>query len=170
MNDNSGNDKGADKDTIYPSAEFTYNVVLEDYSCVKEDYKKIYDKINFTLAFCGVLLIDMISSFERNKVSIFKINFKNAISLISLLCIAYAILTLLYISIPKEILSFNSNCVKTEALYNIPVEVVSLYLIRQYLMVINDTIVKKQHKELKLKKAVIAIMIGLSLYLVSRII
>ena len=133
--------------TKYPSAEFLYSVSLEDYNRVLSNYDRIYDRINITLALCGVVFIAILDNID------FSVLYKwmqfsplEKIAIIgyiicavgSAILIGSAIIKLLLLSMSKEILSFDSNTIKTEELYNEKTEDAALWVTLQYIRVIND--------------------------------
>ena len=54
---------GEEKQAVqYPSAEFVQQACFEDYHRLIDTYDKIYEKVNVTLAFCGIILLVILGS------------------------------------------------------------------------------------------------------------
>ena len=163
----------------YPSAEFLHTVSLEDYNRTLANYNKIYDRLEILLAFCGVVLIVILSNFditvlnnwcgydksEKILAIIYLITAGGSISLIII-----SIIKLLLISFSKGLETFDSNSIKTESLYEKKVEDTSLWITLQYIKCTNDIREKTEIKQKSYKVATIMIIIALLLYVVSMII
>ena len=57
-------EQSATEEVEYPSACFLLESCFQDYQRLQENYNKIYEKINVALAFTGVILTIMLSSFD----------------------------------------------------------------------------------------------------------
>lgn len=163
----------------YPSAEFLYSVSLEDYNRVLSNYDRIYDRINIALALCGVILIvilsnvDMTAMFNWNNYTNLEkmaVGIYGLCAIGSAVLIVIAVIKLLLLSRSKEILSFDSNGIKTEALYNEKIEDAALWVILQYIRVINDIREKIKDKQKAFNTATIQIIIALLAYVVAMLI
>ncbi len=163
----------------YPSAEFLYSVSLEDYNRVLSNYDKIYDRINIALALCGVILIVILSNIDIT--ALLKWNsysdLKKIVVSIYAICavgsavlIIIAVIRFLLLSKSKEILSFDSNSIKTESLYKEKVEDAALWVTLQYIRVINDIRNKTKEKQKVFDTATIQIIISLLAYVISMLI
>lgn len=163
----------------YPSAEFLYSVSLEDYNRVLSNYDKIYDRINVALTLCGVILIvilsnvDVITLLRWNNYSNLE---KMAVAIYGLcavgsaVLIVIAVIKLLLLSRSKEMLSFDSNSIKTESLYNEKIEDAALWVTLQYIRVINDIREKIKEKQKAFNTATIQIIVALLAYVISMLI
>ena len=169
-------DKNAKK---YPSSEFVYSACLEDYNRVLANYDKIYDRINIALTVCGVLLLvflenvkftgflqwDIYSNLERTTVLI-----DFMFSLGSATLIIIATIQLLILARSRELLSFDSNSIKEQKLYNEKVEDAVLWVTLQYLRVINDIRERVCEKQKKYDLSITLMIIALLLYVLSKLI
>ena len=179
MNDNENTSSSTTNVTKYPSAEFLYSVSLEDYNRVLLNYDRIYDRINITLALCGVVLVAILdnvdfsvlckwikfSPLEKTAIAIYMI-----CAIASVVLIVSAIIKLLLLSKSKEILSFDSNAIKTEELYDEKTEDVALWITLQYIRVINNIREKILEKQKDYNTATTRVIISLFTYVVSMII
>ena len=52
------------KKTRYPSAKTIQSACLDDYKDSLDTYNKIYERVNFALAFCGTVLIFMLPTYD----------------------------------------------------------------------------------------------------------
>ncbi len=154
----------------YPSAEFLYSVCLDDYHRLLSNYDKIYDRINFALAFCGVVIFFILKQIDFSVLyewAVYTPIEKIAIviylmmTLSSTVLIIISTIKLLLIARSKNIDSFDSRIIGSKELYYEKVEDVSLWIIDKYLIVIDnlrEIIIEKQSKY---NTAIIMIVISL---------
>ncbi len=163
----------------YPSAEFLYSVSLEDYNRMLSNYEKIYDRINIALAICGVILIVILENVDMKAISKW-MEFSNlervAVVLYYMLAIGsatlivIAVIRFLLLSRSKEILSFDSNSIKEESLYEEKTEDAALWITLQYIRVINDIRNEIRAKNKAFNTSTILIVIALLAYVSSMIV
>lgn len=163
----------------YPSAEFLHNVSLEDYNRTLSNYDKIYDRVNLALAFCGAILLVILSNFDisvleklccysKQELIVIVLYLVTACS--SIVLIIISIIKLLLISVSKGLQTFDSNSIKEESLYEKDVEDASLWVTLQYIRCINDIREKTDKKQKSYKTATILIIISLLSYVVSMLV
>lgn len=155
----------------YPSAEFLYSVSLEDYNRTLNNYDRIYDRINIVLTVCSAVLIVFISNIDVKCI----LNLQNystniekisvllyaALSLASATLMMITVIKLLLLSRSKELLCFDSNCIKDEALYEEKVEDSALWVTLQHIKVVNDIRTKTKDKQKKFNTAIILMIISI---------
>lgn len=160
----------------YPSAEFLYSVSLEDYNRVLSNYDKIYDRINIALPVCSAVLIVFLTGIDIK--SIFNwINYtsleKVAIALYTLFAIGSAVLmtisviNLLVLSRSKELMSFDSNSIASESLYEEQIEDASLWVTLQYIRIINNIRGKIEKKQKSFNNTITLMIISILAYAFS---
>lgn len=163
----------------YPSAEFLYSVSLEDYNRVLSNYDRIYDRINIALTLCGVVLIVILSNIDITAILNWNgytnlekmaVGIYGVCAIGSSVLIIIAVIRLLLLARSKEILSFDSNSIKTEALYKEKLEDSALWVTLQYIRVINDIRDKIKEKQKVFNMATIQVIIALLAYVISMLI
>lgn len=163
----------------YPSAEFLYSVSLADYNREISNYDRIYDRINIALSLCSAVTIYYLSTVnfkaffewqnfsQLEKVALLLYAF---FTLTSLILMIISIIQLLVLSRSKEMLTFDSNCIKTESLYEESLEDSSLWVTLQYIRVINDVSLKTQEKQKGFNLAITLIVISILCFAFSIIV
>lgn len=156
----------------YPSAELLKADCYEDYKRLIETYDKIYEKINIALAFCGVILLVIISDFDYRIIGKL-INSETYIegftyttllicSLLSVIMIIWAVIQLLLLTRSREIKVFDSIAVRKEEIYREKPEVAAMWLIDKYTIATNElrTVIADKNKEydVAILKLVISIL------------
>ena len=163
------NDIAKEPKSMYPSAELIQDTCYQEYRRVLDAYDKIYDKVNIALAFCGVILLVIISNFNYSIVN----RLGNAkimelccfvLSIISTACIIWAVVLLLSLLKPRKMMVFDSCSVRTNELYRYPVEAASVWLIDNYTRVTSDIIKISKEKQSIFSEAVTKIIIALISY------
>jgi hypothetical protein len=171
--------KGKQKNDKYPSAEFLYSVSLEDYNRVLANYDRIYDRVNIALAFCGVMLVVILSNIDfkvtiswnaYSRLEEITVEMYYLFAFLSVALIVVAIIKLLLLSRSKEMQAFDSSCIKKESLYKEKIEDVALWITSKYINVINDIREKTKKKQKSFSTAILQIIIALLAYVVSMII
>ena len=164
----------------YPAAEISQQACYEDYRRLIDTYDKIYEKINITLAFCGVILLVILSNFdytylsnmcsvqERTKLAaILMIIHTSAISSI---CILWSVVQLLLLMQSRTIPVVDSIEIRNQEIYKWRTDKAAVWLIDKYTLAINgirEVIAKKK----KIFNAVVVkIVVALLLYAVTLII
>lgn len=160
----------------YPSAEFLYSVSLEDYNRVLSNYDKIYDRINIALPVCSAVLIVFLTGIDIK--SIFNwINYtpleQVAIAMYTLFAIGSAtlmtisVIKLLVLSRSKELMSFDSNSIASESLYEEQIEDASLWVTLQYIRIINNIRDKIEKKQKSFNNTITLMIISILTYAFS---
>ena len=147
------------KENIYPSAEMLTQACYEDYARLIETYDKIYEKVNIALAFCGIVLLVILGSVDYTAVSnicktqsnleMFSLLIYLFCSMISSVCIVWAVIQLLLLMRSREVAVFDSIDIRNEEIYRWKPEKAAVWLIDKYTIVTNDlrtVISEKQSK------------------------
>ena len=134
-----------DYSKVYPSSRMIQNLCSEEYNRVSEIYDKIYEKVNIALAFSGVILLVIVSGVDYMiitklcgstlKVCICKIIIF-ACSVISSVCIVWAVIQLLSILHSRRISMIDCVTIRNIHLYREEEEVFSMWLIDKYTRII----------------------------------
>lgn len=167
-------------ENVYPSAEMLQQACQDDYFRLIDTYDKIYEKINVTLGFCGVVLLVILGSLDYT--SIFKIsNAQSNLELFSLLiflicsalssvCIIWAVVQLLLLMRSKEIPVFDSIDIRNEEIYRWRNGEAATWLIDKYTIVISALRTIISDKQKKYDSAVTKVVIALIMYAVVLVI
>ena len=164
------------KKNKYPSAEFLYGTALEDYNRSLSNYDRIYDRVNIALAVCCTLLLATLNNIDLKLLFNFcayAIDKKMLVAVYGLLAISSAVMLiiatiqLLLLSRSRKVLSFDSNSIKDEALYEEEVEDAALWVTLQYIRAINDVWAQVKEKQTKLNRSLLLLIIALLLYAAS---
>lgn len=167
-------------ENVYPSAEMLQQACQDDYLRLIDTYDKIYEKINVTLAFCGVVLLVILGSLDYT--SIFKIcNAQSNLELFSLLiflicsavssvCIIWAVVQLLLLMRSKEIPVFDSIDIRNEEIYRWSNGEAAVWLIDKYTIVTSALRTIISDKQKKYDSAVTKVVIALIMYAVVLVI
>lgn len=160
----------------YPSAEFLYSVSLEDYNRVLANYDKIYDRINIALPVCSAVLIVFLTGIDIKSI----LNWMNYTQLEKIAVVMYALLAigsavlmtisvinLLVLSRSKELMSFDSNSIVSESLYEEDLEDSSLWVTLQYIRVINNIREKIGKKQKSFNNTITLMIISILAYAFS---
>ena len=168
---NSKNDK---KKVMYPSAEILQNTCYEDYRRVLETYDKIYEKVNIALAFSGIILLVIMSSFDytivvricscNSTLGLFSLLLYFLCSLASAVLIIWAVIQLLLLMKSKPLKVFDSISARNEELYYKQVDVTSMWLIDKYTKAIVALRLEIEEKQQRFDAAVTMIVVALLIY------
>ena len=162
------------KNTYYPSAELIQSACYEDYKRLIDTYDKIYDKINMALAFCGIVLLVIIGSFdytvffefayEHTMAEMFVIIVKMLSSTLSTFCITWAVIQLLFLIRSQKISVFDSIAARNLQVYKLPLDQAALWLIDKYTIATVDLkgIINKKQK--KFNSAITKVIISILAY------
>jgi hypothetical protein len=148
-----------------------------EYQRLMETYDKIYEKVNIMLAFCGVVLLVILSKVDITRYMLLVQTEKKSLFLISLLyCVATTISSLLIVSSVihllkllkgKNMLVFDSIAIRNEKIYESQEENAALWLIQKY----TDSIASIQNvikeKQSEYDKTVIKVIVSLIAYAVA---
>ena len=168
-----------DYDTMYPSSLLFKDVCFEEYKRLLEIYDKIYEKSNIALAFSGVILIVILSGFDytvfkqicsANTKELFTICFLFVSTMISSLCIVWAVIQLLTILHGNILPMIDCQYIINEELYRECETVTSLWLIEKYTGMISIIKRKIKKKQKRFDSAVSKIVVSLVFYAISLII
>ena len=169
-----GEESGRKSD--YPSAELLQNTCYEDYRRVLDTYDKIYEKVNIALAFSGIILLVIMSSFDytiiariisyTSKLELFSLVLIVVCSTVSAIFIVWAVIQLLLLMRSKKLMVFDSISVRNEELYRESAEVASVWLIDKYTRAVDALRPEISDKQKVFDKAVLNIIIALLSYAV----
>lgn len=164
----------------YPSAELLQSTCYEDYRRVLDTYDKIYEKVNIALAFSGIILLVVMSSFDYtiigriidtpSNLELFSLLALLLCSFASAVLVVWSVIQLLLLIRSKELTVFDSIAVRNEELYRETKEVASVWLIDKYTQSIAALRPKISEKQKSFDSAVLKIIIGLMCYAVVIII
>lgn len=162
----SQNDIQNEPKSMYPSAELIQDTCYQEYRRVLDAYDKINDKVNIALAFCGIILLVIISRFNYTFINHLRnVNIVElccfVFSLISAFFILWAVVRLLNLLRPREIRMFDSCSVRQNELYRFPVEDASVWLIDNYTRVTKDIRTVSSKKQSSFNKAITDIIVAL---------
>lgn len=164
----------------YPSAEFLQQVCSDDYHRLINTYDKIYEKVNITLAFCGVVLLVILGSVDytyigvlhkiQSNLELFTLLLLLLSSAASAVCIVWAVIQLLLLMRSRTLSVFNSIDIRNEEIYRWNSDDAAVWLIDKYTIVIAElrTVIAKKQKEYD--SAVEKVMIAFVLYSLTLII
>lgn len=174
------NISGKQTENTYPSAEMLQQVCHDDYFRLIDTYDKIYEKVNVTLAFCGVILLVILGSVDYTYLSklckvqsnfeLFSLLIFLICSLGSFVCIIWAVVQLLLLMRSKTIPVMDSVDIRNEEIYRWSIEDAAVWLIDKYTLVISDLRTIISDKQSKYDSAVTKIVIALVLYAVVLVI
>ena len=161
----------------YPSACFLLDSCVQDYQRLQENYNRIYDKINVTLAFAGVVLTIMLGSFDfaSAKLCVKDITVASLIiTVVELICLVggmgltfISIVYLLTLLIGRKIAVFKSEDIRNEEIYREKESHAAMWLIDKYTRIVNEVRPVVQKKQEVFDKALVTIIVGFILYVIA---
>ena len=164
----------------YPSAEMLQQACHDDYFRLIDTYDKIYEKVNVTLTFCGVILLVILGSVDytyfsklckaQSNLELFSLLIFLVCSLGSSVWIIWAVVQLLSLMRSKEIPVIDSVDIRNEEIYRWSIEDAAVWLIDKYTLVISNVRTIISDKQSKYDSAVTKIVIALVLYAVVLVI
>lgn len=164
----------------YPSSELLQSPCYEDYKRLVDTYDKIYEKVNIALAFCGIILIVILNSFDYTLITqLFSITSELALfslltlllcSTLSVVCIIWAVIQLLLLMRSKAITVFDSIAVRNDEIYRWTPDEAALWLIDKYTYAVSELRIVISEKQKKYDAAVIKVVISILTYAVVLII
>ena len=170
----------SEKKPDYPSAELLQSTCYEDYKRVLDTYDKVYEKVNIALAFSGVILLVVMSSFDYtiitrilskpSNLELFSLLALLLCSLVSAVLIVWSVIQLLLLIRSKKLTVFDSIAVRNEEIYRETKEIASVWLIDKYTQAIAALRPEISKKQKSFDSAVLKIIIGLLCYAVVMII
>lgn len=172
---------GEEKQKIqYPSAEYVQQACFDDYRRLIDTYDKIYEKVNVTLAFCGVVLLVILGSVNytyvadicrtQSNLELFTLLLLLLCSVASAVCIIWAVIQLLLLMRSKELSVFDSIDIRNEEIYRWNPDAAAVWLIDKYTIAITGLRTAIAEKQKKYDYAVTKVVIALLLYSVVLII
>ena len=172
---------GEEKQKIqYPSAEYVQQACFDDYRRLIDTYDKIYEKVNVTLAFCGVVLLVILGSVNytyvadicrtQSNLELFTLLLLLLCSVASAVCIIWAVIQLLLLMRSKELSVFDSIDIRNEEIYRWNPDAAAGWLIDKYTIAITGLRTAIAEKQKKYDYAVTKVVIALLLYSVVLII
>lgn len=165
---------------IYPSAEILMNICYNEYRRIHDTYNKIYEKVNIALAFCGVILIVVMSNFDYTIISRLS-NCDSNYELLSLLTliicsfvsaslVIWAVIQLLLLMRSRPMTVIDCSSFQNEKTYCEQTDIASLWVLN----LLNQSILKTkliiEEKQKSFDAAILKIVIGLLTYAVAMII
>ena len=163
----------------YPSAEFLYTVSVEDYNRIMSNYDRIYDRVNIALGVCSAILLAALNGVDMAVIlswCSYSALEKVAVIIYSLTSMGGAVLFIiatirfLLLSRSRKLLTFDSNSIKEESLYEESTEDAALWVTLQYIRAINDIRIQIKEKQNSFNTATLLLIIGLLVYVVSLLI
>lgn len=164
----------------YPSAEVLQPPCYDDYKRLIDTYDKIYEKVNITLAFCGIILLVILNSFDYTQILkissitseliLFSILTLLLCSIVSVVCMIWAVIQLLLLMRSKTITVFDSIAVRNDEVYRWLPDEAALWLIDKYTFAASELRTVISDKQKKYDSAVIKIVISILAYAVVLII
>lgn len=158
----------------YPSAELVQQACFEDYHRLIDTYDKIYEKVNVTLAFCGVILLVILGSVNYTYVAdicrtqsnseLFSFLLLLLCSVACAVCIIWAVIQLLLLMRSKALLVFDSMDIRNEEIYRWNPDAAAVWLIDKYTIVVANLREIIAEKQKKYDSAVTKVVIALLLY------
>jgi len=164
----------------YPSAEFVQQACFEDYHRLIDTYDKIYEKVNVTLAFCGIILLVILGSVNytyvadicrtQSNLELFSLLLLLLCSVASAICIIWAVIQLLLLMRSKTLSVFDSIDIRNEEIYRWNHDAAAVWLIDKYTIAITGLRTAIAEKQKKYDSTVTKVVIALLLYSVVLII
>ena len=158
----------------YPAAEIVQSACLEDYKRCLDVYDKIYNKINIALAFCGVILLVILSSFDYtviykiidvpSKMELFSLLIYIVCSVTSTVCIIWAVIKLLLMMRSQKVSVFDSVACRNDEIYNYEPDEASLWLVDKYTIAIQDLKEINDRKNKAFNTVIVKIVIAILAY------
>lgn len=168
------------QDVQYPSAEFVQQACFEDYHRLIDTYDKIYEKVNVTLAFCGIILLVILGSVNytyvadicrtQSNLELFSLLLLLLCSVASAICIIRAVIQLLLLMRSKTLSVFDSIDIRNEEIYRWNHDAAAVWLIDKYTIAITGLRSAIAEKQKKYDSTVTKVVIALLLYSVVLII
>lgn len=161
----------------YPSAELLVEACFQDYLRIQESYNKLYEKVNMTLAFLGVILTLMMGTltFPFEGVSVQDITIRDLVvllaivftSLAGLILVLVAVIRLLFFLRGKQIPVFCSEDIRNQEIYRENREVAALWLIDKYTKIVCDMRTIMAERQRSFNNWLTVAVIGIVLYVIS---
>ena len=161
----------------YPSAYFLLDSCFQDYQRIQENYNKIYEKISIALAFCGVVLTIMLGAFDFSTAKFSVSNMKIwevILTSIELTCLGGSLIVivgttiyLLFLLRGRKIAVFKSEDIRNEEIYRNKESHAALWLIDKYTRIVNEVRPIVQRKQKAFDNAMVAIIVGIMMYVVA---
>lgn len=158
----------------YPSACFLLDSCVQDYHRLQENYNRLYDKINVALAFTGVVLTIMLSSFNSSSAQLCIKDMTVAtliMTLVELICriggIGLTLLSAVYLLTlmrGRKIPVFKSEDIRNYEVYREKEQYAALWLIDKYTKIVNELRPVVQRKQASFDKALMIITVGVIMY------
>ena len=165
------------KKVQYPSAVMLKEDCYNEYQSLLETYDKIYEKVNIMLAFCGVVLLVILSKvditrymllFQTEEKSLFLISLLYCVATtISALLIFDSVIHLLKLLKGKKMIVFDSIAIRNKKIYEMQEENAALWLIEKYTDSINSIQNAIKEKQSEYDKTVINVIVSLIAYAVA---
>lgn len=168
------------KKVQYPAAELIQQACFDDYHRLLDTYDNIYEKVNVSLAFCGIVLLVIIGSVDYTDIAAICRAQSNSelLSLIlcllgsgiSAICIVWAVVQLLQLMRSRTVNAFDSIAARNEEIYRWTPDAAAVWLIDKYTTVINSLRSTIAEKQKIYDSAVTKVIIALLLYSVFLIV
>lgn len=169
----------SDNSVKYPSAELVQSICYSEYQHCLATYDKIYEKVNIALAFSGIILVLVLSSFDytvisrlssATKLELFTLITYLSCSVVASICLLWAVLKLLLLMRSRQLTVFDSIDLQNEKIYNENKDVASLWIIDKLTRAILEIKNETKKKQRSYDFSVILVVIALIAYAVVLII
>lgn len=159
----------------YPSAQFFVDACFNDYQRLQDNYSKIYEKTNIALAFVGIVLTIMLTTFSSLSKIMGSMNVGQLLLvLIEIGCcicgvgiLLISAIKFLYLLKGKDIPVFNSVDVRDAELYREDNETAAMWLIDKYTSVVFKLRPIVEKKQKKFDSTLTMTISGIILYAIS---
>lgn len=162
--------------STYPSAELLQEACRDDYLRLINTYDQINNKVNMALAFCGVILVVIINSYDPSKMVAMVSELKGSdksvylvlliLSTASISCLTWAVIDCLIQIKSREITVFDSMAIRSERIYEGKPEDAALWLIQNYTVATKSLKGIVDKKQDKFNSTITKIVIALVAYIV----
>ena len=152
----------------------------DDYNRLINTYDKIHEKVNITLAFCSIVLLVILNSFDytmitemfciSSKLELFSILALLFCSAASLVCMVWAVVQLLLLMHSKAVTVFDSVAVRNDEIYRWSPDEAALWLVDKYTYAVSELRTVISYKQKKYDSAIIKIVISILTYAIVVII
>ena len=162
---------------MYPSAELLYNVCYDEYRHSLDSFDKVYEKINIALAFSGVILLVIMSSFDFT--AVFQIKLHTPMietillwgififSLASVILIVWAVVQLLMLMRSRTLTVLDSVSLCNDRWYYKTVETTLMWMIYVCAQTTSKVREQTKKKQRSFDNSVLKIVIALLCFAIT---
>ena len=159
------------KKKFYPAGNLIKEACYNEYTRMIETYDKIYEKVNIALAFCGVVLMVIISSFDYRKLlQIIRVTnyyeglvylFYALASVVSVVCIFCAVIRLMLLLKGKKIMTFDCISARDLRTYEMEESCAAVWLIDKYSRAVQSLEEVVQKKQKKYDRTIVEMVVSI---------